>query len=683
MTCTGGHQDAQALRRWFEMDSASVAPIAVMRRFFARGVETDREIRAAVAEGQLAKAAACVIAALLRMAERGQGLEASSGWIALGEEVLAAGCVGAAGGALCVQMLAAGLRGPADLLTLHAQLPRLHLAVGRADSAPLRLMAAAAEAHLHLMRGDLHAAQSVIRDAACLLDAGNRSSIPALYLGGGALLARALGAECSPREVTLIRTVDEVLGRAELPLHLRLMLEGHRLLDLARRGDGEACERVADGLRELVIPQQRSYFRSYMHYALGVADLVSGRSIEAATHARLAMEEGVLCGSAPARLVPALLLAQSLFDQGADAEGLQVLDRYEHDWRCLGFGLHVISALLERERWLARQGDAVAAGVARAEAGQVFPGRALPLPLHRSPAWASAPGGVGGGPGRDSGSGRGPERGDDDGCTMSAWPTGCRIEIRTLGRFEMSVDGRALPERGWGGGRRSSRLLRTLIALGGLRVPADGLCDRLWPDAEGDQARHNLKVALWRLRRLGSAAEADVIPWLHLQQGEVSIDPQCCGVDALRWQCALRAAGDDAAQLWAALAAYAGDFLPGDDSAAVVTFRERLQRDFVGAAWAAAQASLLGSGPVAGDGITAMRRAVAMQPDHARGHELLMSLHLRNQQATQAILAFYQAQQHFAGREDGAGFQALVRLRNLAADRLAGVERWGVAQPGV
>lgn len=676
MTCTGGHQDVQALRPWFEMEPAAAAPMAVMRRFFAGGVETGREIRAAVAEGQLAQAAVGVIAALLRMAERGRGLEASSGWIALGEEVLAAGCAGAAGGALCVQMLAAGLRGPADLLTLHAQLPRLHLAVGRADSAPLRLMAAAAEAHLHLMRGDLHAAQSVIRDAACLLDAGNRSSIPALYLGGGALLARALGAECSPREVTLIRTVDEVLGRAELPLHLRLMLEAHRLLDLARRGDGEALERVADGLRELVIPQQRSYFRSYMHYALGVADLVSGRSIEAATHARLAMEEGVLCGSVPARLVPALLLAQSLFDQGAGGEGLQVLDLYESDWRRLGFGLHMISALLERGRWFERQGDAAEAAVAREEAAQVSSGRALPLPLHRSPVWAAARRGLGGERRRDE------DEGERDGRKVT-WPEGRRVEISTLGHFQVSVDGHALPLRGWGGGRRASTLLRTLIALGGLHVSADRLGDHVWPDAEGDQARHNLKVALWRLRRLGGSAEAEVIPWLHLHQSEVSIDPQYCGVDALRWQSALRCAGDDATRLWAVLTAYGGDFLPGDDGAVVVTFRERLRQDFVRSAWTAAQASLLGSSAILPDWIAVVRRAVAMQPDQARGYELLMLLHLKDQQATEAILVFHHAQQRFVGREDGAGFQALVRLRNLAADRLAGVERWGVARPGV
>lgn len=663
MTCAGGHQDAQALRPWFEMDPAAAAPLPVMRRFFAGGVETDREIRAAVAEGQLAQAAAGVIAALLRVAERGRDLEASVGWIALGEEVLAGGCAGAAGGALCVQMLAAGLRGPADLLKLHAQLPRLHLAAGRADSAPLRLMAAAAEAHLHLMLGDLHAAQSVIRDAACLMEAGNRSSIPALYLGGGALLARALGAECSPREVALIRTVDEVLGRAELPLHLRLMLESHRLLDLARCGDDEGCERAADRLRELVIPQQRSYFRSYMHYSLGVADLVSGRAVEAATHARLAIEEGVLCGSVPARLVPALLLAQSLFDQGTGGEGLQVLDLYEPDWRCLGFGLHVISALLERGRWMERQGDAAEAAVAREKAAQVFPGRPLPLPLHRSQSWELSRR-------TDRGAYLKPVQGDS-----------CRIEIKTLGRFQVTVDGLTLQERGSVRGRRASTLLNTLIALGGSHVSAESLCDHLWPDAEGDQARQNLKVALWRLRRLSNAVDAEKIVWLHLQRGEVSIDPKWCVVDAFRFQLGLREAGDDAEQLWPVLESYGGDFLPEDETAAVIVFRDRLRNDFVRATLSAAQASLLGRTAVAPERIALVRRAVAMQPDHILGYELLMSLLLKNQQATEAILVFHSAEQRFQGKEHGSGFEALLRLKHLAAYQLAGFERWGDSLP--
>lgn len=663
MTRAGETAMGDALRPWFEMETACAAPVPVMHRFFDGDVETAREIRRALAEGETTEAAAAVIVALMRVAERGWGLEASNDWIALGEQVLAAGCSGVAGGALCVHILAAELRGLADLFASQAALPRMHLAVRRADSTPLRLLGAAAEAHLQLLFGDLHAAQAVIRDAAYLVPPEKRASIPALYLGSAALLARALGAECGPREVELLQDLDEGRIQAGLPMHFRLMFEAHRLLDLARRGDSEACERAADGLRTLVIPAQRSYYQSYMHYALGVADLVSRRPVDAATHARLAMEEGVSSGSAAARLVPALLLAQSLFDQGLGAEALVVLEQHEQDWRRRGFGLHLISALLERARWQELQGKQREAAAAREEATQVFAGHPLPLPLHRSNAWASE---------WRSGCSRG---------TTGAWPVRCRVEITTLGSFQLAVDGRVLPDRGWGRGRRASTLLRTLIALGGLHVRAESLCDCLWPDAEGDQARHNLKVALWRLRRLGSPAEADVIPWLHLQQGEVSIDPQCCGVDALRFQSALRHAGDDAQQLWAVLATYAGDFLPEDDSAAVTTFRERLRQDFVRSTWTAAQASLLGSDAIGPDRIALIRRAVAIQPDQARGYELLMSLHLKNQQATEAILVFHHAQQRFHGREDGAGYQALLRLKSLAADRLAGVERWGASLP--
>ena len=89
-----------------------------------------------------------------------------------------------------------------------------------------------------------------------------------------------------------------------------------------------------------------------------------------------------------------------------------------------------------------------------------------------------------------------------EGVTSEAWPW--PVRVRTLGGFELWRDGekvsfaRKTP-------RKPLELLQALAALGDVREPV--LADALWPDADGDAARHALQTALYRLRRIvGSPA---------------------------------------------------------------------------------------------------------------------------------------------------------------------------------
>lgn len=665
MTRADQNASGESLRSWFEMNTGAVLPEELIRvgsdPFSDVAVHVDHWLT----EGRPAWAAAGLIAAFTRVWEEGRGFEQAEQWIRLGEAVLAAGCSGVAAGALTVHLTVAGMLGPADLVRLSDGLPRLRLNAGRADSGPIGLLAAAAEVHLHLMRGDLHAAQTVLSDAAHLVMAEHRVSIPGLFLAGGAVLAQALGAPLGPRVQDLMAALDAGSAGMSLPLHVQLTVNAHRLLQLARQGQVAQADRLAEGLRSLVIPAHRSYHRSYMHYALGVADLVAGRPRDAVVHASLAMEEGELSGSVAARLIPALLQAQCQLDQGRDQEGLAILDRFEPRWRALGFDLHVRSARLEQARWLDRQGRSEEAYRCRKEAEAACPGADLHLPLHRSPNWDR------------------PERPMiDAGNTVDVPKTRqsdpCPIEITTLGRFEIRIHGQMLPERGWGGGRRATALLRTLIALGGSHVRAEKLCDALWSESDGDQARQNLKVALWRLKRIaGEGAEA--VPWLHFQHGEVSLNADVCEVDALCFQSAIRQAGDDPKRLWSALSAYSGDFLPYDKNGPAVDMRDRLRQLFVRSTCLAAQASLLTGVPLRPEQIELLRRTVSMQPDHALGYELLMSSHLKDHQPTEAIMVFHHAQQGLQSFDGASLSPELLRLRRLAVDSLGGTERWGDA----
>ena len=107
-----------------------------------------------------------------------------------------------------------------------------------------------------------------------------------------------------------------------------------------------------------------------------------------------------------------------------------------------------------------------------------------------------------------------------DGAT-AAWPW--KVRVRTLGAFHVEVDGRTLSF-----GRKSPRkpieLLKALIAFGSAKVPEGRVADALWPEAEGDAARHALETTVYRLRKL--------LPDVVLQRDRhLSLDRGQCWVD--------------------------------------------------------------------------------------------------------------------------------------------------------
>ncbi len=78
----------------------------------------------------------------------------------------------------------------------------------------------------------------------------------------------------------------------------------------------------------------------------------------------------------------------------------------------------------------------------------------------------------------------------------NSWP----LQIYTLGRFELLVEGLPLPTR-----RKSPQrlieLLQAIVASGGEAVLASYLIDQLWPDSDGDRAVATLSKTLKRLRK--------------------------------------------------------------------------------------------------------------------------------------------------------------------------------------
>lgn len=145
-----------------------------------------------------------------------------------------------------------------------------------------------------------------------------------------------------------------------------------------------------------------------------------------------------------------------------------------------------------------------------------------------------------------------------------------RIEIRTLGRFEVRrTGGEIISDAQWAG-LRQKMLLKAILVNGCREIPKDILMDALWPDSSYDAALKRFKVTLHRLRR---TLEPDMdqrtgSSCISLKDNIVSLDPVRCRVDVIDFLAACdeirRLNRDDDRRLWAcrrAVEIYGGDFL--------------------------------------------------------------------------------------------------------------------------
>jgi len=134
-----------------------------------------------------------------------------------------------------------------------------------------------------------------------------------------------------------------------------------------------------------------------------------------------------------------------------------------------------------------------------------------------------------------------------------------RVEIRVLGGFEVSVDGRRVPAQAWQQ-RRACELVKLLALAPRNRLHREQVIDALWPDLPPDAGAANLRKAAHYARAALGSKEAVV-----LRQGQVSLWPDAeLAVDAERFEAegklALRSG---AAEACAAIAgSYRGELLP-------------------------------------------------------------------------------------------------------------------------
>ncbi len=157
-------------------------------------------------------------------------------------------------------------------------------------------------------------------------------------------------------------------------------------------------------------------------------------------------------------------------------------------------------------------------------------------------------------------------RGETDG-------TRFHFEIRTLGGFEVRLNGGDVIADAQWTGHRQKLLLKAILVNGCREIPKDILMDALWPDSSHEAALKRFKVTLHRLRRIlePDVDYRSVSSCISLKDNLVSLDMGRCRVDVNDFLAAcdqirqLKRDDDDRRLLRACQRAadiYRGDFLP-------------------------------------------------------------------------------------------------------------------------
>jgi DNA-binding SARP family transcriptional activator len=159
------------------------------------------------------------------------------------------------------------------------------------------------------------------------------------------------------------------------------------------------------------------------------------------------------------------------------------------------------------------------------------------------------------------------------------------LEIRLFGILSLQRDGRPLD-------RLPSRKVKDLLTYLILNRPTpqarETLATALWPDCDGEKARHCLNTTLWRLRAaLGQPGEADH-PYLRVDALSIGLNPAAdIWLDIAEFEAAVqRAQREDepirrARDYQDAVDLYQGDLLTECYEDWCLVERERLQRAFV------------------------------------------------------------------------------------------------------
>ena len=150
------------------------------------------------------------------------------------------------------------------------------------------------------------------------------------------------------------------------------------------------------------------------------------------------------------------------------------------------------------------------------------------------------------------------------------------LQIRLLGQFDIRSSGKRIEIPS----RAGQSLLAYLLLNAGTPQRRERLAGLLWPDTSDENARHNLRTELWRIRKaLGSRDDADH-EYLLSEDLTITFNPEAqlwLDVSQLQRPTSPDGSLDD---LISQLTLYQGELLPGFYDDWIVLERERLQAVF-------------------------------------------------------------------------------------------------------
>ena len=565
--------------------------------------------------GDTEAACAAAVLGMRSVFEAGRDFREFNTWQIRVDQLLTQPSLSALGrSALLMQTAIAQLLGPGQLNDILCTLDEFGDAAEYADSDAQRIVNASLRGYCELMSGRVLIADAIVRDALYLSPEPNAHPFPKLHLSASLSLINTLrnnpGESCEYMEAAVSSPNFD-----KLPSSLWLLCMGHHLLTLAVANRPAAeLELVADRIRARSIPLHKHYYRSYTHYALGAAALLTGHPETALFHGETAIEMAKRCHCTVAERTATLLAIQALTDLGQHERALNWLAASTDAWDKAGAHLLTASGALEEAHLYLGLGHQDKARCALDRARAALPaGEPLPCNLRRQEFISALL------------------------ARLSPPPTPATtgkqdqrpVQITTFGELCVEINGRRLYYRDWHG-TRSKTLLKALIVLGGYKVSAERLCDMLWPDADGDIARNNLKVALWRLRHLGCKKGEMPLPWVVIQHGHVSLVSGLCRIDCIEFLAALSDAETlkDLSKLHATLLTIRAIFLSNDDSEPwIIEHRERLLRNCLRATYAVAEAAI--TNPTIPDPSPILENLLRLAPADTRGQGLLSKFELR------------------------------------------------------
>jgi len=499
----------------------------------------------------------------------------------------------------------------------------------RAKSPSLRLFHAAAFSYCLLWQGRLSRVAVLLADGAPLAALSETSILCRLYY----MITCGLFCAISGRVEEGRRMLEEVVGN---PLFEKLsppvfyLCYGNLLYALSHGGLNDEIEKIADKLRRRTVLEQCAFHHSYMHFNLGIAYLRTGQPHEALVYSEEAITRGNMSGSPIAERMPALLKGQALADLGREREALEHLTAWLERWSEAEYNILASAGAIEVSAIMAGIGEIDRAREYYEKASAFMPtGEGISV-LYRPTEFLEQ-------------LQRTLFPSSREAARNLAVSGGALVRIETFGGLRIHVGSKTLYDRRWRGAR-SKMLLKAIIVYGGTKVPTGRLADAIWPDLDGDRAMKNLKVAITRLRRVGSREGERPLHWIVVRHKQVSLASSLCTVDSILFQEALKRAirERDMESLAEALDLYTGDFLPHDlEEPWIIRQREALKNDFINGALLLADLAV--KGERSHEAVVCLKKAVEIDPLHEGIYVRLMKLHIAMGYPSRALQTFHDA----------------------------------------